>query len=227
MTVRLEVEGLSLSHGEKAIFTNVSFKVRAAEIICVLAHSGAGKTTLLRCLNGLQRANAGKIRANGAALEAGMNTRAFSQAARQLRRTVGFVAQDRHLFSHRTACENVMEGPLAVNGVQSDTAQVQAIALLERLGVGARASAYPAQLSGGEQQRVALARALAMQPHVLLLDEPTSALDPERTKQVAQLIKDLAREGLAVLAATHDMQLVSDLAAQVWTLKDGRMICVP
>jgi polar amino acid transport system ATP-binding protein len=227
MTVRLEVEGLTLSHGEKAIFTNVSFKVRAAEIICVLAHSGAGKTTLLRCLNGLQRANAGKIRANGAALEAGMNTRAFSQAARQLRRTVGFVAQDRHLFSHRTACENVMEGPLVVNGVQSDTAQAQAIALLERLGVGARASAYPAQLSGGEQQRVALARALAMQPSVLLLDEPTSALDPERTKQVAQLIKDLARDGLAVVAATHDMQLVSDLAAQVWTLRDGRMICVP
>jgi len=225
MTIRLEVQGLSLSHGANTIFADVSFKVRAAEIICVLAHSGAGKTTLLRCLNGLQRANVGNIRANGAALEASMNASEFSLAARQLRRTVGFVAQDRHLFSHRTACENVMEGPLVVNGSDASAAQVQAIALLERLGVGARASAYPAQLSGGEQQRVALARALAMQPSVLLLDEPTSALDPERTKQVAQLIKDLAHGGLAVVAATHDMQLVSDLAAQVWTLKDGHLVC--
>lgn len=223
MTIRLEVAGLTLRHGEKTIFTNVSFKVRAAEIICVLAHSGAGKTTLLRCLNGLQRANAGTIRANGATLEAGMNASEFSLAARQLRRTVGFVAQDRHLFSHRTACENVMEGPLVVNACEASAAQTQALALLDRLGIGARAAAYPAQLSGGEQQRVALARALAMQPHVLLLDEPTSALDPERTKQVAQLIKDLARDGLAVVAATHDMQLVSDLAAQVWTLKEGRL----
>ena len=223
MTVRLDVEGLTLRHGDKTIFADVALQVRAAEIICVLAQSGAGKTTLLRCLNGLQRANAGTVRANGATIDARMNSSEFSAAARQLRRTVGFVAQDRHLFSHRTACENVMEGPLVVNGTAASAAQIQALALLNRLGVGARAAAYPAQLSGGEQQRVALARALAMQPHVLLLDEPTSALDPERTKQVAQLIKDLAREGLAVVAATHDMQLVSDLAAQVWTLREGKL----
>lgn len=225
MSVRLQAEALALRHGEKMIFTEVSFAVHAADVICVLAESGAGKTTLLRCLNGLQRADAGKVSANGVVLDASMKTAVFAQAAREVRQGVGFVAQDRHLFAHRTALQNVMEGPLVVNGVSRDQAQTQAEALLDRLGVSARANAYPAQLSGGEQQRVALARSLAMAPHVLLLDEPTSALDPQRTREVAQLIKDLARDGLAVVAATHDMQLVSDLGAQVWTLQEGRLVC--
>lgn len=225
MSVRLQAEALALRHGEKMIFTEVSFAIEAADVICILAQSGAGKTTLLRCLNGLQRADAGTVRANGVVLDAGMKTPAFSQAARQVRQAVGFVAQDRHLFAHRTALQNVMEGPLVVNGVSRMQAQTQAEALLGRLGVLPRANAYPAQLSGGEQQRVALARSLAMAPHVLLLDEPTSALDPQRTREVAQLIKDLARDGLAVVAATHDMQLVSDLGAQVWTLQEGRLVC--
>ncbi|MDX2022322.1 MAG: ATP-binding cassette domain-containing protein [Deltaproteobacteria bacterium] len=223
--MRLAAQSLALSRGPKNIFSNVSFTVHAADVICVLAPSGAGKTTLLRCLNGLDRAQAGTITANGATLDATLPAGAFAQAARHVRKVVGFVAQDKHLFAHRTALQNVMEGPLVVSRVPAEQARTQAMSLLDRLGVAGRAQAYPAQLSGGEQQRVALARALAMQPHVLLLDEPTSALDPKRTSEVASLIKDLSREGLAVIAATHDMQLVGELQAQVWTLQEGALLC--
>ena len=223
--MKLAAEALALSRGHTSVFANVSFAVHAADVICILAPSGAGKTTLLRCLNGLDRAHTGSVTANGATLQASASASLFAQAAKQIRRVVGFVAQDKHLFAHRTALENVMEGPTVVLRLSAEHTRKQALVLLDRLGVGARAHAYPAQLSGGEQQRVALARALAMQPHVLLLDEPTSALDPQRTSEVASLIKDLAREGLAVVAATHDMQLVSELRARVWTLQQGALSC--
>lgn len=223
--MKLAAQALGLSRGDKTIFANVNFAVHAADVICVLAPSGAGKTTLLRCLNGLDRAQVGTVTANGATLDAAAAAKPFSQAARQVRKVVGFVAQDKHLFAHRTALENVMEGPIIVSHMAAPQARTQALALLDRLGVADRAQAYPAQLSGGEQQRVALARALAMQPHVLLLDEPTSALDPKRTSEVASFIKDMARQGLAVIAATHDMQLVSELQARVWTLQQGALLC--
>lgn len=215
------VEGLSKAWDERTIFADVTFAVAAGEIAVIMGPSGCGKTTLLRCLDGLEPADAGAVRVNGVELRAG---EPLARAhALELRRQVGFVFQDFHLFSHRTVVENVMEGPVQVFGEDPAVARARAEGLLGELEIAARGGAYPRELSGGEKQRAAIARALAMRPRVLLLDEPTSALDMGRTDSIAALVRGLAAKGLAVVAVTHDERFAAALGARVLRLDGGRL----
>ena len=219
----LEVERLSKSFAGRPIFADVSLRLEAGEAVAVVGPSGSGKTTLLRCLDGLDRADSGTVVVGPHRLDAGQRADRFQQAARALRRSVGFVFQGCHLFSHRTVLENVMEGPVYVRREAPAVARERAIALLETVGIAHRAAALPRELSGGEQQRGAIARALALQPELLLLDEPTSALDPARTEALAALLKRLVDEGLAILVVTHDLPFAEALASRRFTMDHGRL----
>jgi ABC-type polar amino acid transport system ATPase subunit len=219
----LEVDRLAKSFGAHPIFTDVSFRLEAGEAVAIVGPSGSGKTTLLRCLDGLDRADAGTVVVGRHRLDAGERADRFQTAARALRRSVGFVFQGCHLFSHRTVLENVMEGPVHVRKEAPSVARERAMALLETVGVQHRASALPRDLSGGEQQRAAIARALAMKPEVLLLDEPTSALDPARTDALAALLLRLVGEGLAIVTVTHDLPFAETLARRRFLMEGGRL----
>jgi len=219
----LEVDRLAKSFAGRAIFADVSLRLEAGEAVAIVGPSGSGKTTLLRCLDGLDRADSGTVVVGQHRLDAGERADRFQAAARALRRSVGFVFQGCHLFSHRTVLENVMEGPLYVRREPPTVARDRANALLETVGILHRASALPRDLSGGEQQRAAIARALAMQPEVLLLDEPTSALDPARTEALAGLLRRLVGDGLAILTVTHDHPFAEALAARRFTMDHGRL----
>jgi polar amino acid transport system ATP-binding protein len=219
----LETIDLCKRRGERAIFEGVALELSRGEAVALTGPSGTGKTTLLRCLNGLELADAGTVVVGETRIVAGERPERLHAALRALRRHVGFVFQGSHLFSHRTALENAMEGPIYVKHEAPAQARARAEALLERVGVRERAAAYPRELSGGEQQRVAIARALAMEPEILLLDEPTGALDPERSARLAELLRGLIDEGLAVLTVTHDANFAAALGARVLRLEDARV----
>jgi polar amino acid transport system ATP-binding protein len=223
MSRLLQVDSLSKSFAGRTIFADVSFDVAAGEAVAIVGPSGSGKTTLLRCLDGLDRADGGTVVVGPHRLDAGERADRFQQAARALRRSVGFVFQGCHLFSHRTVLENVMEGPVWVRREPPAIARDRAMALLETVGIAHRAGALPRELSGGEQQRGAIARALALQPEVLLLDEPTSALDPARTEALAVLLQRLVGDGLAILVVSHDLPFAEALAARRFTMDHGRL----
>ena len=223
MTV-LETRGLSKSFGERLIFENVSLRLARGEALVLTGPSGAGKSTFLRCLNGLERADRGDVSVQGACIRADARPREFSEAVRAVRAHVGFVFQGHYLFSHRSVLDNVLEGPVHVRGLKRDACVPRAQSLLERVGIAHRASALPRQLSHGEQQRVAIARALALDPQVLLLDEPTSALDRDRTEQLTRLLGSLLREGVAMLAVTHDQRFAASLGARVHRLEHSRVV---
>jgi ABC-type polar amino acid transport system ATPase subunit len=222
----LAVERLSKSFEGRPIFADVSFQLGAGEAVAIVGPSGSGKTTLLRCLDGLDRADTGTVVVGPHRLDAVLRPDRFQLAARALRRSVGFVFQGCHLFSHRTVLENVMEGPVHVRREPISVAHDRATALLETVGIHHRAAALPRDLSGGEQQRAAIARALAMKPEVLLLDEPTSALDSARTDSLAALLLKLVGEGLAIVTVTHDLDFAEKLAKRRFRMDHGRLEAV-
>jgi ABC-type polar amino acid transport system ATPase subunit len=217
----IEISGLCKRLGGRTVLDGVSLTVEARQAVAVMGPSGAGKTTLLRCLNGLERADAGTVRVGPDRLTAGDPD--WERAVARVRRRVGFVFQQWHLFANRTVLGNVVEAPVHVAGLDRAAAVARARALLDRVGVAHRAAAYPAELSGGEQQRAAIARALAMSPEVLLLDEPTSALDPARVGDLVTLLEGLRRDGLTLITVTHDDRFARALGARVATLRDGRL----
>ena len=219
----LETRDLRKSFGGRAVFAGVNLRLLRGTATALVGPSGAGKTTLLRCLNGLELADAGEVRVGEYAIVAGSSPHALHVAVRAIRPHVGFVFQGSHLFSHRTVLENVMEGPRFVKREPAAAARARAEELLEKVGVQHRAHAYPRELSGGEQQRTAIARALAMRPEVLLLDEPTSALDAARGERLAELLRALVAEGLALLTVTHSEAFAAALAARVLRLEGGRV----
>jgi cystine transport system ATP-binding protein len=219
----LEVDRLTKTFRGRPLFADVSLRVEAGEAVAIVGPSGAGKTTLLRCMDGLDHADGGTVRVGEHTLDAAARPARFQAAARALRRSVGFVFQGCHLFSHRTVLENVMEGPLHVRREAVEVARARALGLLETVGVAHRVGALPRELSGGEQQRAAIARALAMKPEVLLLDEPTSALDPARTDALAALLSTLVGEGLAIVAVTHDLPFAERVASRRYLLDGGRL----
>jgi ABC-type polar amino acid transport system ATPase subunit len=200
----------------------VSLAVEKGESVALMGPSGTGKTTLLRCLNGLERPDGGVIRVGGHELKAG-DEASYAKGLFAIRQRVGFVFQQWHLFGHKTVLGNVMEAPVHVRGMPVAEARARATELLEEVGVAHRLSAYPHQLSGGEQQRVAIARALAMTPEVLLLDEPTSALDEERIDGLIALMRRLAQRGLSLVAVTHDAQFARELFTRVIVMAEGRV----
>jgi ABC-type polar amino acid transport system ATPase subunit len=192
-------------HGKNRILDGVSVTIQASQVTVLIGPSGGGKSTLLRCINGLEQFQEGQIQVGELILKGGTTTP--QKTLLDLRRQVGMVFQQFHLFPHMTALQNVMSGPRFVLGQVFDQAELLARKLLDRVGLAEKADSKPSQLSGGQQQRVAIARALAVNPSVMLFDEPTSALDPAMSQEVLAVMRDLARDGLTMIVVTHDMEL--------------------
>lgn len=224
----LSVEGLHKRFGNVPVLQGVDLAARAGDVVAVIGASGSGKSTLLRCINLLERPDAGRIAVAGEALRLQPGRDGALQAAdprqlQRLRTRLAMVFQHFNLWAHLTALQNVIEAPMQVLGRSRAEATERAMALLQRVGVAHRAARYPSQLSGGEQQRVAIARALAMDPEVLLFDEPTSALDPERVGEVLRVMRDLASEGRTMVVVTHEMGFARDVANHLVFLHQGRV----
>jgi ABC-type polar amino acid transport system ATPase subunit len=200
----IRVSNLTKSYGPHRILDDVSLEVRQGEVTALVGPSGGGKSTLLRCINGLEDFQAGEVAVGDVTLTGG-KTHPKADLLR-LRQRVGMVFQQFHLFPHMTALENVLSGPLYALGESRTDAEPRAKALLERVGLGHKLDARPANLSGGQQQRVAIARALAVNPAAILFDEPTSALDPQMAGEVLAVMRDLARDGQTMIVVTHAME---------------------
>ena len=221
----IEAVGLTKRLGERTVLDGVSLRVRAGEAVAVMGPSGVGKTTLLRCLDGLERADAGTVRVGDDAFGPGAPD--YDRSVARVRRRVGFVFQRWELFPHLTVLENVVEAPVHVARRPPDAAAREARALLERVGIAGRAHARPHELSGGEQQRAAIARALALAPAAPLMDEATSALDAARVGDLVALLRGLCADGLALLFVTHDEHFARALGTRVTTLRDGALVEEP
>jgi cystine transport system ATP-binding protein len=206
------------------VLDRIDLDVAAGEVVAIIGPSGSGKTTLLRCINLLEEPDAGSIRVGEIRIEAGTGGRHHRELVRRLRQQVGFVFQNFNLFPHRTALENVIEGPLIVLGEPRAQALERGRQLLAKVGLAGKENAYPQSLSGGQQQRVAIARALAMRPAVILFDEPTSALDPERVGEVLATIRALAEERRTLVIVTHEMAFARDVANRVVFIDQGRIV---
>jgi ABC-type polar amino acid transport system ATPase subunit len=218
----LAVAELRLAHHAREILKGVTFQISRGEICAVMGVSGAGKSSVLRSIAALQRFSHGTIEVDGFALRAGPLPP--QSRLQSLRRSVGFVFQDRSLFDHLTVLRNIALAPVHVLGWPPDRADDLAHKLLTSLGVAHRADAFPRQLSGGEAQRVAIARALALDPTLLLMDEPTSALDPARRGALGGALRTLAAEGRGLLVATHDVDFARAHADRVVILAEGVVV---
>jgi len=214
----VEARGLVKRFGVMPVLREIDLDVAAGEVVAIIGPSGSGKSTLLRCLAGLELLDGGNLRI------AGVEATPRAPLARALKGRVGFVFQGFNLFPHRTALENVIEGPIVVRRQSRDAARARGLALLDKVGLADRAHAYPGELSGGQQQRCAIARALAMDPEVILFDEPTSALDPELVGEVLSVIRDLAVERRTLLIVTHQMDFARDVADRTIFMDDGVII---
>ena len=220
----IEVTDLVKRHGAIEVLRGVSLSIARGEVAAVIGPSGSGKSTFLRCLNGLERFQSGSVTIDGLRFGADTVAAELHQVHRQVCRRLGMVFQSFNLFPHRTALENVMEGPVYVLGQSRDRAEERARRLLDRVGMSDRLRAMPRQLSGGQQQRVAIARALAMEPQAILFDEPTSALDPRMTAEVLGVMTDLAGDGLTMVVVTHAMHFARRVAHTVHVFGEGRVI---
>jgi polar amino acid transport system ATP-binding protein len=222
------IRSVSKNFGEFQALKQVSLDVWSGEVLCLIGASGSGKTTLLRCINQLTSVDSGGIWLAGELLglrEEGERLHRLTpqQIARQRLKT-GMVFQRFNLFPHKTALENITEGPVQVQGRKREDARAEAMELLRRVGLAAKADAYPAQLSGGQQQRVAIARALAMKPMLMLFDEPTSALDPELVGEVLSVMKELARSGMTMMVVTHELGFAREVADKVVYMDHGAIV---
>jgi len=210
------------------VLKGIDLDVRKGQVVCLLGPSGSGKTTFLRCINQLETIDGGRIWVDGELMgyedRAGTLHRLTSKAVAAQRREIGMVFQRFNLFPHKTTLENIMEAPIQVKGEKKDQARERAIALLARVGLADKPSAYPAQLSGGQQQRVAIARALAMGPKLMLFDEPTSALDPELVGEVLAVMRELAKEGTTMIVVTHEMSFAREVADHVVFMDGGVVV---
>jgi polar amino acid transport system ATP-binding protein len=225
----VKAEGVHKRFGRLQVLKGVSFEVEAGEVVCMIGPSGSGKSTFLRCINHLEKIDAGRLWVDGKLV-------GYRQVGDKLyelrdaevcrdRAEIGMVFQRFNLFGHMTALENVVEAPIRVRKVPKSTAVEQAKVLLDRVGLGDKVDAYPSQLSGGQQQRVAIARALAMKPKLMLFDEPTSALDPELVGEVLDVMKGLALDfQTTMIVVTHEMDFAREAADRVLMMDDGRII---
>lgn len=215
----LEAKGFVKNLGGRRILSDVSLAVNRGEMKVLIGPSGAGKSTFLQCLNFLIPPDKGQLLINGAPVSAANKNELYSLRAR-----VGMIFQDFNLFDHLTAQDNVSIALIKVKGLSRREAEYRALMELERVGLARRAGLYPAELSGGQKQRVAIARALAMDPEVILLDEPTSALDPELVGEVLAVIRELARGGMTMVMATHQMDFARALATEILFMEQGVII---
>jgi polar amino acid transport system ATP-binding protein len=224
----VECRSLRKSFGRLEVLRGIDLTIERGRVVCVVGPSGSGKSTLLRCLNHLEEPQAGRVYVDGELIgysERGGRLRPLPDARlRRQRESIGMVFQRFHLFPHRTALENVMEGLVAVKGVPAAAARQRAGDLLDRVGLSDRAHHYPAQLSGGQQQRVAIARSLAMSPKLMLFDEPTSALDPELVGEVLEVMKDLAASGMTMIVVTHEMGFAREVGDHFVFMDEGLIV---
>jgi len=221
----LDVAGVSKRFGNVEVLCDVSFQVDKSETICVLGPSGSGKSTLLRCINWLERPDAGQIYLNGTRV--GINGAGIVMSDRDLskiRTQIGMVFQHFALWPHLTVLQNLMEAPVQVQRRPKAEVRDEALALLSKVGLVDKRDTFPAKLSGGQKQRVGIARALAMRPDLLLFDEPTSALDPELVGEVLVVMRELAREGMTMVIVTHEMGFAREAATRVLFLDRGRVV---
>ncbi|WP_341716831.1 amino acid ABC transporter ATP-binding protein [Micromonospora sp. FIMYZ51] len=224
----VRAEQVHKSFGSIEVLKGIDLAVRTGEVCCLLGPSGSGKSTFLRCINHLEKINAGRIWVDGDLIgyrERGgkLHEMREKEVAAQ-RRSIGMVFQRFNLFPHKTALENVTEAPLLVRREKRTEVRDRAVALLERVGLGDKLGNYPSQLSGGQQQRVAIARALAMQPKLMLFDEPTSALDPELVGEVLDVMKDLARDGMTMIVVTHEIGFAREVGDSLVFMDDGVVV---
>ena len=217
----LEVRDVKKNFDGLQVLDGISFDVEKSDVVAILGPSGSGKTTLLRCLNFLEKADAGKIVFDGRQADLNRATKAEIAA---LRRKTAFVFQSFNLFLNKTVLDNVTLGLTAGAGMKKKEAREIAIEMLEKVGMADKISNYPSQLSGGQQQRVAIARALASKPEIIFFDEPTSALDPELIGEVLTVMRKLAEEGMTMLVVTHEMSFARNVSSKVLFLEDGRII---
>ena len=217
----LEIRNLRKAFGPLQVLKGIDVDVNKGDVVAILGSSGSGKTTMLRCLNFLERADAGTMDFDGRRIELHRATHGEINA---LRRRTGFVFQNYNLFANKTALQNVTEGLIIARKMPRRTAEELAHAQLVKVGMDDRADSYPSQLSGGQQQRVAIARAMAADPEILYFDEPTSALDPELTGEVLAVMRQLAREGRTMLVVTHEMDFARHVANRVVFMEQGVIV---
>ncbi len=227
MMSMVKVENVCKSFGNLQVLKNINLEVNKGEVVCIIGPSGSGKSTLLRSLNHLERITSGRVYIEGELIderEAGKDQLKVSQKKiSELCTELGMVFQRFNLFPHMTVQQNVMAAPITVRRVPKEEAAVEAIKLLEKVGLADKRNEYPSRLSGGQQQRVAIARALAMKPKIMLFDEPTSALDPELVGEVLEVMKDLAKEGMTMLVVTHEMGFAREVGNRVIFMDNGEI----
>ncbi len=213
----ITIKGLRKSFGRAEVLRGIDLSVAESEVVVIIGPSGSGKSTLLRCINYLEEPTAGSVEIDGTILR-------HDASINKIRAEVGMVFQRFNLFPHMTVLENIMLAPIKVRHQTHSEAEKVARLFLDKVGLGDRGSAYPAQLSGGQQQRVAIARALAMRPKVMLFDEPTSALDPEMVQEVLNVMKELAREGMTIVVVTHEMGFAREVGDRVLFIDQGVIV---
>jgi polar amino acid transport system ATP-binding protein len=227
-TPMVKAESVHKRFGRNEVLKGISLEVAPGEVMCLLGPSGSGKSTFLRCINHLEKINAGRLSVDGELVgyrqvADKLHELRESEVARK-RAEIGMVFQHFNLFPHMTAIDNVACAPLYVKRVPREAARARAAELLEKVGLPDKLGHYPAQLSGGQQQRVAIARALAMDPKLMLFDEPTSALDPELVDEVLQTMKELASDGMTMIVVTHEMGFAREVADTVVFMDEGVVV---
>jgi polar amino acid transport system ATP-binding protein len=224
----VKAEQVDKHFGPLHVLKGIDLEINTGEVVCLIGPSGSGKSTLLRCINHLERIDAGRMWVDGKVVGYNIKgSKLYEQKDAEIRRSradIGMVFQHFNLFPHMTVLENLTEAPLQVLKQKKADVTPRALKLLERVGLASKASAYPRQLSGGQQQRVAIARALCMEPKLMLFDEPTSALDPELVGEVLKVMKDLAQSGMTMVVVTHEMNFARDVADRVVFMADGTII---
>ncbi|WP_325918911.1 L-cystine ABC transporter ATP-binding protein TcyN [Pseudomonas frederiksbergensis] len=218
------VEKLTKQFKGQVVLNGIDLKIEEGEVVAIIGPSGSGKTTFLRCLNFLEEPTSGRIKVGDIEIDGSRPLSQQQGLVRRLRQQVGFVFQNFNLFPHRTALENVTEGPIVVKKTPRTDAETLGRKLLAKVGLAGKENAYPRRLSGGQQQRVAIARALAMEPAVILFDEPTSALDPELVGEVLATIRGLAEEKRTMIIVTHEMGFARDVANRVVFFDKGVIV---
>ena len=224
----LRAEAVHKRYGRDEVLKGIDLEVAAGEVLCLIGPSGSGKSTFLRCVNHLEKIDAGRIVVDGELVgyrEKGNRLHELPEreVCRQ-RASIGMVFQRFNLFPHLTVLDNVIEAPMRVKGETRGTAAERGVALLERVGLADKRGSYPSRLSGGQQQRVAIARALAMQPKLMLFDEPTSALDPELVDEVLGVMRGLADDGMTMIVVTHEMAFARDAGDRVVFMDGGVVV---
>ena len=219
----INITNLYKNFGDLEVLKNISTEIKKGEIISIIGPSGSGKSTFLRCINKLEESSSGHIYIDG------MDLMDKNTDINKVRERVGMVFQHFNLFPNMTVLDNLILSPIMVKKESKEEAEKYALSLLEKVGLSDKANSYPTQLSGGQKQRIAIARALAMKPEVILFDEPTSALDPEMIKEVLDVMRDLAKEGMTMLIVTHEMGFARNVGNRILFMDNGEIIedCSP